>query len=118
MPATIPQLKADALAEADWYEHKCFPWMGKHFIGFKYDPDQDCDKVMPLQILYHESQLSGFVWQHNTKIPQDWSGEGFHIWKYPDALAIIDHPATCTIEHTKNPGTTSSICLGCLSANF
>ena len=107
MLATIPQLEADALAEDDWYEHKCFPGMGKHVIGFNYDPDQDCDKVMPLQILYHEGQLSGFVWQHNVKIPQDWSGKGFHIWEYPDAMAvgaIIDHPPTCTIEHNKNPG--------------
>ena len=104
MLVTIPQSEVDALNDPDLYEHKCFPAMGKHIIGFNYDPDQDCNKVMPLQILYHEGQLSGFVWQHNAKIPQDPKSD---IWEYPDAMAvgaIIDHPPTCLIEHTKNPG--------------
>jgi len=105
MLATIPKFEADALAEGDWYEHKCFVGMGKHVIGFNYAADQNCDLVMPLQILYHEGELSGFVWQHNAKIPQDPSQAD--IWEYPNAMAvgaIIDQPPTCLIEHTKNPG--------------
>jgi len=101
----IPQYQEDALAEADWYEHKCFAGMGKHVIGFNYDSNQDCGSVMPLQILYHEGELSGFVWQHNTDIPQDSTSRD--IWEKPDAMAvgaIVRDPPTCLTENTKNPG--------------
>ena len=30
--------------------------MGKHFIEFDYTPDQDCNAVLPLQIMY-DAQL-------------------------------------------------------------
>ena len=105
MLASIPQLEADALAEADWYKHRCIPGMGRHIIGFNYDRNQDCSSVMPLQILYHRGRLSGFVWQHMAKIPQDPTGAD--IWEYPGvigALLVIDRTPTCIFERAKNPG--------------
>jgi hypothetical protein len=101
--ATIPQREEEALAESDWYEHKCFPGMGKHVIGFNYLPGQNCKTVMPLQVLYHQGQLSGFVWQHNEQIPQD--PQGADIWEYPDAMAvgaIVSHPPACLTENAGN----------------
>ena len=54
MLANFPQLEADSLNEPDLYEHKCFPGI----IGFNGETNQDFDRAVPLQILYHEGQLS------------------------------------------------------------
>ena len=104
----IPEVEADALAEANWYEHKCVPAMGKHVIGYNYAADQDCDEVIPLQILYYQGKLSGFVWQHSAKIPQDPARAD--IWEHPPVLgvmAVIDKPPSCMIKQAKSPGVSS-----------
>merc|ERR1711970_1520254 len=104
MVVTIPQKEEEALNEADWFEHKCFPGMGKHVMGFNYDSSQDCDTVMPIQILYHEGALSGFVWQHYAQIPQDPNTDH---WEYPVPLAvqgIVELPPDCLMEHATFPG--------------
>jgi len=105
MLARIPDFEKEALAQDGWYEHKCFPGMGKHVIGFNYQHDQPCEDVMPVQILYHKGRLSGFVWQHMARIPQNQRGNT--MWEYPFSLVIplfIDSPPKCLIEGSKSPG--------------
>ena len=55
--------------------------MGDHYLQFDYTPDQDCNTVLPLQLLYDQGVLTGFVWQHIADPPGD-------LWEHPDAMAI------------------------------
>jgi len=102
---SIPMLEKDiATADDLWYVHKCFAGMGRHIIGYNYEDDQDCNTVMPMQVLYHEGELSGFVWQHQANIPQDPNTD---YWEYPPALAIqgiIDSPPKCLMDNVANFG--------------
>merc|ERR1712168_37156 len=96
----IPMTQVEAEAESDWYDHFCFLGMGDHFIGFNYQPDQDCFKVPPVQILYDDGKIHGFVWQHIAFLPGD-------KWEHPDGKAIqaiVDRPPTCLHEYVNNPG--------------
>ncbi len=49
--------------------------MGNHF--FNIDPSipaddaTGCDIALPLQLIYHNNVLNGFVWQHVAPIPGD-----------------------------------------------
>merc|ERR1711915_286069 len=84
----VPITRANAEADPAWYDHYCFIGMGDHFLQFNYQPDQDCFSVLPLQLLFSEGVLNGFVWQHVANLPGD-------KWEHPDATAvgfIIDRP--------------------------
>ena len=96
----VPITRADADADPNWYDHYCFIGMGDHYLQFNYQPDQDCFAVLPLQLLFSEGILNGFVWQHTAFLPGD-------KWEHPDEMAIgmiIDRPATCVYELVENPG--------------
>jgi len=83
-----------------WYDHYCFIGMGDHYLQFNYQPDQDCFSVLPLQILFSEGVINGFVWQHTAMLPGD-------QWEHPDGTAIsmiIDRPPPCVMELAVNPG--------------
>ena len=96
----IPLTREEADMEPLWYDHYCFIGMGDHYLQFNYQPDQDCFKVLPLQILFSEGIINGFVWQHTVMLPGD-------QWEHPDEMAIgaiIDRPATCIMDLVENPG--------------
>jgi len=71
--------------------------MGDHFIQFDYTPEQDCQLILPLQLLFddgYDGIISGFVWQHFVMIDGLDSGR----WEHPDSLAImgiVDRPPQC-----------------------
>merc|ERR1712142_1094546 len=96
----IPITQEAADMESEWYDHYCFLGMGDHFIQYNYQPDQDCSSVLPLQILFSEGVINGFVWQHYANLPGD-------QWEHPDAMAIsmiIDRPPPCVMDLAVNPG--------------
>jgi len=96
----IPLIRAEADMDSTWFDHYCFIGMGDHYLQFNYQPDQDCFAVLPLQILYSEGVINGFVWQHTAMLPGD-------QWEHPDETAIsliIDRPPACVMELAKNPG--------------
>jgi len=97
---SIPLTQSEADADPAWYDHYCFLGMGDHYLQFDYTPDQDCNTVLPLQLLYDQGVLTGFVWQHIADLPGD-------LWEHPDAMAIgaiIDRPPLCVMELQENPG--------------
>ena len=49
---SLPLTKTDAEADPTWYNHFCFLGMGDHFLQFNYQPDQDCNDVLPVQVKY------------------------------------------------------------------
>ena len=49
-----------------WLEHKCLLNMGVHYFQLYFDPDASCRDTTPLQILYHNGKLNGFVIAHMT----------------------------------------------------
>ena len=74
--------------------------MGDHYIQYNYTPDQDCAAVLPIQVLYDQGVLNGFVWQHLAGLPGD-------KWEHPDEIAIgaiIDRPPTCLLDSVAYPG--------------
>jgi len=86
-----PLTQEEAEADPAWYDHFCFLGMGDHFMQFNYQPDQDCFSVIPIQILYDDGVINGFVWQHIASLPGN-------KWEHPDEKAIqaiIDRPPTC-----------------------
>jgi len=96
----IPLTKAEADREGEWFDHFCFPGMGDHYLKFDYTPDQDCDSVLPFQIMYDHGEITGFVWQHIAMLPGD-------KWEHPDARAIkaiIDRPPTCVMDVLASTG--------------
>merc|ERR1712055_522239 len=96
----IPISQEAADMEPEWHGHYCFLGMGDHFIQYNYQPDQDCTSVLPLQILFSEGVINGFVWQHYANLPGD-------QWEHPDAMAIsmiIDRPPSCILELVNIPG--------------
>ena len=65
-----------------------------------YNLIQDCNEVFPLQLLYNNGDLNGFVWQHIAKLPGD-------KWEHPDdraVHAIIDRQPTCVGKLVESPG--------------
>jgi len=94
-------LSQDAADEtSDWFDHKCFIGMGDHYIGFNYQPTQDCSEVFPVQLLFDDGKLSGFVWQHYANLPGD-------KWEHPNTQAvsaIIDRYPTCIDDFLDYPG--------------
>ena len=73
----IPLTREVADMDPVWFDHKCFPGMGDHYLQFNYQPDQNYLFVLPLQIFYSEGVMA--------------------------IGAIIDCPATCilsTMLHT------------------
>ena len=79
---SIPMFQTEADITPGWFDHLCFPGMGDHYLQFDYTPDQDCNSVMPFQILYDGGVLVGFVWQHFANLPGD-------MWEHPNALAVL-----------------------------
>jgi len=97
----LKQEEADTIDR--WYKHKCFPGMGTHYMEFDYTPDQDCESVLPLQILYDDEVITGFVFQQTANLPGA-------RWEHPDsngALMIVDHAPECvtTIADSGNLST-------------
>ena len=95
-----PLTQDEADANSDWYDHYCFLGMGDHYIQYNYTPDQDCAAVLPIQVLYDQGVLNGFVWQHLAGLPGD-------KWEHPDETAIgaiIDRPPTCLLDSVAYPG--------------
>lgn len=94
---SLPLSKAEAAADPAWFDHYCFVGMGDHFIQFDYTPDQDCQLVLPLQLLFddgYDGIINGFVWQHFVNI----GGLASTRWEHPDSLAIwsiVDRPPQC-----------------------
>jgi hypothetical protein len=62
----IPLTQAEADGAENWHKHWCFLGMGTHYMEFNYEIDQDCNEVLPVQILYDQGVITGFVWQHNA----------------------------------------------------
>jgi len=96
----VPLTQAEGDSDPFWYDHYCFLGMGDHYLGFNYQPDQDCTAVIPFQILYDQGVITGFVWQHIGNFPGD-------KWEHPDAQAvsmIIDRQPTCIGELLEYPG--------------
>ena len=96
----IPLTQAEADTNDFWYNHFCFLGMGEHYFTFNYTPDQDCKTGFPVQILYDEGVITGFVWQHLAYLPGD-------KWEHPDATAInsiVDRPPTCIFDVIEDPG--------------
>ena len=80
----LPLTKAEAIGDPGWFEHACFPGMGRHFFQFDHSPEQPCNTSQPLQLLYAEGgqgELLGFVWMHLTRLPQA-------RWEKPDSRAL------------------------------
>lgn len=100
---SLPMSKSAAIDDPTWYDHLCFNGMGDHWLQFDYSPDQDCQSILPLQLLYDDNLggiLNGFVWMHiaNPQGPQ---------WEHPDELAvsmIVDKPPTCVMDNINYPG--------------
>merc|ERR1711915_66325 len=90
----LPLTKAQAELDPAWFDHLCFIGMGDHFIQFDYTSDEDCQALLPLQLLFdddNEGIINGFVWQHFVKI------EGGN-WEHPTAaaiLGIVDRAPNC-----------------------
>jgi len=85
---------------ADFNSHYCFLGMGMHYMNFNYQPDQDCNEIFPLQILYSQGELIGFVWQHLAFLPGD-------RWEHPDEKAasmIIKDRPTCVNDNIQKTG--------------
>merc|ERR1712027_27815 len=99
----LPLTKDAALADPAWYDHYCFIGMGDHFLQFDYSPDQDCQTVLPLQLLFddnYDGVLAGFVWQHMAYLTSNG-------WEHPDRMAvgaIIDRPPTCVWDAVDTTG--------------
>jgi len=96
----IPLTKAEADEDPAWFDHLCFLGMGDHYLGFDYTPEQDCDTVLPVQILYDEGIITGFVFQHIANLPGD-------MWEHPDMKVIphiIDRPPTCIKDYVETIG--------------
>ena len=97
---SIPLTQAEADMSDIWYDHFCFLGMGDHYFQFNYTPDQDCKDTFPVQILYDQGVINGFVWQHLANLPGS-------KWEHPDATAVealIDRPPTCIFDVLEDPG--------------
>lgn len=97
---SIPLTQAEADMDPVWFDHFCFLGMGDHYLQFDYTPEQDCNSVLPFQILYDDGVMIGFVWQHMASLPGD-------MWEHPDAMAvgaIIDRPPPCITDLLESPG--------------
>lgn len=97
---SIPLTQAEADMSDIWYDHFCFLGMGDHYFQFDHDPNQDCKDTFPVQILYDQGVINGFVWQHAANLPGS-------KWEHPDRTvidAIIDRPPTCIYEAIEYPG--------------
>jgi len=106
---TLPLSKAEAESDPAWFDHFCFIGMGDHFIQFDYTPDQDCQLILPLQLLFddgYDGVVNGFVWQHFVMIDGLDSGR----WEHPDRLAImgiVDRPPQCVWDALDTTGMTT-----------
>merc|ERR1712051_487784 len=84
-----------------WKRHKCFFSMGTHYLNLDYgDDDFDCRRGVPIQLLYIDDNLNGFVWQHIAPLPLKGTD-----WELTDLNAIkvnIRDPASCITELAKN----------------
>jgi len=80
-----------------YYKHKCFVGMGNHYMRFNYKKNQDCKKVWPIQIMYKDNELNGFVWQHIGKF----KGSRYeHPGGGPISLIVKDGP-DCLYDYAK-----------------
>jgi len=96
----LPITQEAADADPAWYDHYCFLGMGDHYTQFDYTPDQACTDPLPIQLLFDQGVLNGFVWQHIANLPGS-------KWEHPDSMAvnaIIDRPPTCVSDIVVYPG--------------
>jgi len=84
-----------------WKRHKCFLNMGTHYLNLDYgDDDFDCRRGIPIQLLYIDDNLNGFIWTHIAPLPLKGTD-----WELTDLKAIavnIRDPASCIKELAKN----------------
>ena len=75
--------------------------MGTHYLNVGYgDNDYDCRKGTPLQLLYIDNNLVGFVWQNIA--PLSTIGTDWEVTT-PQAIQVsMRDPAQCIIELAKN----------------
>merc|ERR1719322_118020 len=97
----VPMTREEADNNLDgWNSHYCFLGMGMHYMQFNYQPDQKCEDVFPLQILYSKGELIGFVWQHLAYLPGN-------RWEHPSdkaASKIIKQRPSCIQSRAEDPG--------------
>jgi hypothetical protein len=91
-------LEMDAADEGCfWKRHKCFFNMGTHYLNLGYgNNDYDCRKGTPLQLLYIDNNLNGFVWQHIAPLPINDTN-----WEVTTQKSIglnLRDPASCITE--------------------
>jgi len=100
VPLTRAEADSTLVATEGWFAHYCFPGMGVHYIQFNYQDTQKCEEVLPLQILYSDGKLVGFVWQHIGLLPGD-------RWEHPGIggmAKIVQSPPTCLETAAETPG--------------
>jgi len=93
---SAPLTQAGAVADPIWFEHKCVPAMGQHFLP--YIPD-NCD-YQPFILLYNQGQLNGFVFVHYGQL----SGTK---WERADEDGVRDtlgKAPNCVYEIVEKPG--------------
>ena len=99
----IPLTQEEADSDPVWYAHLCTNGMGLHYSQFNYEKEQDCNKVLPIQILFHDGVIHGFVWQHFANLPGS-------KWEHLNARAvrsIIRSPPKCLMKQVIHHGLSS-----------
>ena len=115
----VPMTASEATTELGWFQHKCFPNMGTHYI--LYDPQNadtiSCDDIPPIQLMYHDNVLHGWVlaqiFDFEMIIPagttlQDWLE--VNPWEPLSQLGVtftFNDPPNCLMEEgglLDNPG--------------
>jgi hypothetical protein len=83
-----------------WFKHYCFLQMGNHYFNLNYDVNAPCVDLVPIQLIYHNEELNGFVWQHVAAMTGD-------RWETVDEFgvtSIVNNPPNCLVEFTYTPG--------------
>jgi hypothetical protein len=75
--------------------------MGTHYLNLGYgNNDHDCRKGTPLQLLYIDNNLNGFVWQHIASLPMN--GTNWEPTNLKSVGISLRDPASCITELAKN----------------
>ncbi|XP_012944492.1 uncharacterized protein LOC101862243 [Aplysia californica] len=65
----IPHQETNVKKVSEWTEGKCFLTMGKHYWhSLTKDKNMDCNKMLPVFLLYNGGELNGFGWAMNTNL--------------------------------------------------
>ena len=97
---TAPMTLEDADADGFWFQHYCFLNMGRHYFNLNYDPNQSCDELVPIQLVYSGGVLNAFVWQHPAAMP-GWRWEVVNSFGLDQ---IVNSGPKCLYDLVENPG--------------